>query len=772
MKKILFFFVVLALAINVNAAVPDVDFNWYVSGMKDINTNVFQSIIFNPNIVSTQDINSMMWRFDSDGNVNYFNYFLSSFFDTFTGTNGTVITTYNPNYARTTTGPSTTMTIQSNAFQLDAFNDGSSGGDTIRLNNYDLNKWDSNQEISFKIKSIAGNVDTARLGLGKQSDNITPVAYIDFGTGTTAVSCIGAGSGSTSFSANDIFKFSLGKTGTNTFNISCFKNDVIFSTANTNFGVESFKFMEQISSAGGTVTVVLDDLNLGNPIDFLDANINRDLNQNHTFSSVGIKNVCLTAGNNDGNFTHCRLLSVIEPIEVPKIIVFDKNITTGFGISDLNSFLVLQCDSNLSQVDYQVYLNGVLVYDQNNAPNTKVYSPISISNGTNNIIFTCRVSATVSSSETKIVKVYRIGFRVVNEKTGVPLSTYADFNLLRLTMDINNFFNFNAANGNYVMVSSLNPETLRLDVNYITIPPIETFKNFNLEVISPDENIDICVAQPYVNLSEQKFISSQKDAVIMRHTISNCYSIADYTKYSYNNLLSNNTATLNASYYLYYFDGSIRVLLTNIDGSAALIHNLQTLRLNRTDFNILITTDTVAVSPLYDPLTKNNVPNVLQIFYRSLESNNISLNLKIFNGATLLNEFTETINPNEIIWDWNYSTFGLLDSNMLRLVVTKTNATGKIDTFNHYFNISGVDYSGTLNPSIAILLGAVVLIFGMTIVSRQFAFGWWGVLIGLLAIGLVALAPGVWWLNVFMATCIVILLFNVLVYKNEASRVV
>ena len=57
-------------------------------------------------------------------------------------------------------------------------------------------------------------------------------------------------------------------------------------------------------------------------------------------------------------------------------------------------------------------------------------------------------------------------------------------------------------------------------------------------------------------------------------------------------------------------------------------------------------------------------------------------------------------------------------------------------------------------------------------VSPQFAFEWWGILIALVGLAVLAMAPAVWWVSFFQMTAIAIILYLFAIRKTSGAPVV
>lgn len=739
-KKLLVSILLLFFAQLATANLPVVDFSWYPSALVAGQDANFLATIVNDGNFPVY----LQWQFP-DGNTNYYSYHKDqnvSLQEDFSDGLAQGWTT-DPNvYIQNQRMISTKSNPQNDAYYpfFYPYND-------------DKN-WD------FSVRQLTRSGATGRIHF-MCTDTTTNNCYsVVFSSATMQITIQAENTilttlGSFSYDTNYDVKITY-RDG----NASVYLNNVYSGSAyNATIRDLNWFILANYTPSGGDANAVWDDINI---VSFKGNQIDKNVN-NKDFNSTST--VCLTGTNNFGSTTTCKEVSLSPWTEEPVITVFDLNKTNGFGITDQNAHLILNCDSNAPQVNYQVTWNGTIVLDQNLLPQQR-YLPVTIVNGKNTGTFTCTASNSFSDSETKAFNSYYVEFQLVQEKTGVPLVTYADFNRLRITAyDFNKFFDFNSASGNKVIFSSLTNDTLRLDINYLN--SLSTSKEFNLKILVPDANVKICVAQPYEQLYQQVFTSSSNtDGVILRQTFTDCYALADYTKYTQSSLYAAITTTIEGPYYLQFYDGNTKVMLTNIDGASAGAYNLQTLSLNQTKYSVDLVLDTLTVSPKVNVYTGVYDENVVQIFYYSPRGINESVTFRIYLGSTLLWSYTETNSPNRLLFDWDYSAYGLSDSNTMKIIVEKTSTLGDVNSKTYYFTLGGQVFSGTLDATVAAMIAILLIIFGLTFVSNQLAFGWFGMIVLLGGIFILALAPAFWWVTLLQFVFFIIIVWIALQNNN------
>lgn len=748
LKNIFFLFVAL-LSVSVYAAPPTVDFNF-----SPLIPTTLQTILFNPDITTSSDLHQLLWQFDTDGNVNYTSFSTYVLDDNFS--NGDINAPVNwhgegwtetgglltsPNgtddlvWAQLNQSFDVNLTWDWNTSTTGAAN--AAGYGCFARNNNSFGAG------GYSVWSRVG--ETIRFGTGCNAQSVLIDSGVTTVSGTTySIRVFRQMDGNWSFYVNGTYRGSAVNTS------SMDMNYVLFSTG------------------GVTSTFTIGDLNV------LKSNsVDEDRNESHIFVLPGNKTVCLTAQNNDGNSTTCKTVSVLNFNENPVISRFDYNVLTGLNVNDQNAHFILDCDSNATSANYSIILNGTEIYDFNSNLDIN-YLAFTAANGQNTATFTC-TTGSLSALETISFEVYNVTFYLVDEETGLQLTNFAPFTDLTGTdYNTGTVYDFKGASDSNVQLSSDGDTTFRLDINYTN--GVSIYKEYTMSVLVPDASPRLCVADlDNSGFAEQIFTSSQQDGFVVRHKINKCYAIAAYTTYSYLTGLENRTFTIDEPYVLYFFDGNVKTVLAELDGAIALTHSLLTLRLNQTQFDLSITGDTLAVSPLIQDDANNYDVNKMQVFYRSFDGENVSLTLKIYSDNTLLWTYTETQSPNLVLVTFDFNAFNLTDANVLKVVAEKTVIVDNepvVERLTHYFSISGIDYGGIFNPAIAVIFAVIVVIFGLTITSAKFAFGWWGILIVLLGLAIIGLGPMVWWAKFMSAILLIILAYVMMVYKNETSRVI
>lgn len=475
-----------------------------------------------------------------------------------------------------------------------------------------------------------------------------------------------------------------------------------------------------------------------------------------------------SSDNFDTNEATKTLAFTITPDTVAPTITFSTTALYGFTSSFSVNFSLNCVDDRNDLMRYDVNRNDTnnvyTVQDYNNATKT---GTVVLSGGWTTLTGSCTDASGNQSTEDSN-SIFAILFKLVNESTGAILS-YSDVNsmvsqALAYTYDGNYSYDFNATATSQAYFFS-SSTVVRFDFTYKDADETRVSREVDFEYLDANANIGICLA-PFQQFYEQIFVSSQIKPVIVYNDFAKCYNLASSTKFAYENALSTKALTIAKPYYVYTYSNGVKSLLALIDGTVASVINIDVLEFNQNTYDIALAYDTVVFQPLFNSSTGLYDTNTIQIFYKSLKGTNTAASFNIYNGATLLWSYAELTDFDEFLVSFYYGDMNISDANMLRLELTITNSEGTTTT-DYYFTITGASYQGLLNPFLALLLAFGLLFVGLTLVAYRYAMGWFGLILGASAIGILALAPGYWYIRFAQAIVLIIIVFIVLIYKSE-----
>jgi len=207
--------------------------------------------------------------------------------------------------------------------------------------------------------------------------------------------------------------------------------------------------------------------------------------------------------------------------------------------------------------------------------------------------------------------------------------------------------------------------------------------------------------------------------------------------------------TRSANYYLYILDSAgNKIFLASIDGSTASSIDLDMLRYTAPATEISIGADIVGIAK-----TGNET---IYFHYENTKNDNTEVTVSIYDGDDIVFTHTEVDNPNDFSRYFCYSTLTLKDD-ILNFVITKKTTDGSTYTISRYFNLEGK--VGSLEYHFAIFVAVGILLFSLTIVAKNAALGWFGVLASILSLAFLSFAVATWEVLLFQAVIAIILMF-------------
>lgn len=450
----------------------------------------------------------------------------------------------------------------------------------------------------------------------------------------------------------------------------------------------------------------------------------------------------------------------------PTITLFDYSSTLGWS-PDANGSIRLQCaDStgnslyDYNSVRYKIQNNDVNLFTGDLNKNTIKAPDSNFFDGLNQIYVECRDLAYNIDSDTNSANIRVKKFALVNEQTGLDFNVLSVSGLVARSYATNQTFDFKANNkSNRYFLSSAN-DTIRFDANYFDGTPI--FREFNLDLLFDVNTVPVCMAT--LQTFYQILLSSaQPRGVRVVNSQTNCFSMADYTKYAYQGSLINTVYAINAPYYMYSVDIAKQTtsLLALIDGTKVNTINLDIVIFNGESSSFPIDGEGIA--------TRQTGTSTMQIYYSNIKGDNNSVSFTIYDGDVNIFTFSNSTTPNSVFITFDYSTLGSIDSNSLKIVATSIKQDGSTKTFTQFFfpGVPTVGVNATNSGTIFIILGLFIFVMAVSIVAAKFAFGWFGLFAGAFALMIFGFAANVWYVQLISGVILVSIAYMAFVYKDE-----
>ena len=441
----------------------------------------------------------------------------------------------------------------------------------------------------------------------------------------------------------------------------------------------------------------------------------------------------------------------------PPTITISYNFTYGFR-SNIQEQVNFSVSDSISPIQFCDLIINSQSYENVSFGNNQTSYNFNLIDGYNEFKATCKdlVNNQASNSSTK--KVWLKKFILIEEDSGNTFSSFGEMDTLRaISEKTQEIYDFLDKNDTEIYFASPEVDVIRFEKRYADSPNDLLYIDLNLDLIESETRI--CVAKPQT-FYEIVFYSSTNKPIAVKNNLGQCYVLADYTKYAYQDALMAKAYTIKSLYYLYTYDNNQKVFLATIDGSVATSVALDVLESTQKSYTFSLTTDDISISKYTN--------TTLKIYYKNLNNDNSRVEIQILDGSNVIFSHTETENPNEFTLYFDYSTLNL-QNNLLKIVLTKYRNDGSISTISRVFNLSGA--SGLLHPMIAIAFSTILIFFSLTFVAIRYVFGWFGMISLIVALAITTLAPPTPELTLIQVLIIIMLVFIALIYKEEHAKV-
>lgn len=434
------------------------------------------------------------------------------------------------------------------------------------------------------------------------------------------------------------------------------------------------------------------------------------------------------------------------------------NFSEGFVNPTIN--ITAQCNNSINNsVNMLLTFNGAILFNGSKTANTTQTNQTSLSFGTNTATVVCRDFLN-SSTTTYSQVIYIAQISLIDERTNAAFNV-ANVTSAKIYLDNNNTVYDLKAVGNKSSVNFTQTidTKLRVQLGYADGRIITRY--IDISLLTGD--IRICADTSDVTFYEQLIISATNQPVFLKSVYANCFIAADYTRFAYQDSNSLKAYTIDNLYYLYKYENGNQVLLASVDGTTQTYINIDTLEFSQQAYNFNVIEDAVAFKKISN--------TTVEIYYRNARNDNTALTVTITNADTNEVYFTSSsfTDPNEFTLYFDYSTLsGINSSTVFKITLEKTKSTGTTDILRKYFNTGGS--SGKFRAGFIIIFQILILLFGLTFTAARDTFGWFGVFICLLGIGLSAFTIATWYSKVLLAVYLILLAYNFILMTQQNYR--
>lgn len=325
------------------------------------------------------------------------------------------------------------------------------------------------------------------------------------------------------------------------------------------------------------------------------------------------------------------------------------------------------------------------------------------------------------------------------------------------------FVNLTGSSSPYYNVTTnlTNTGKLRMVLEEYEQDNINTVTRFlDLEIMGDDRRI--CVNDEDITHYEQLIYSGAMKSAKMLNIYSDCVTVADYTRFGYQDSLSLRAFSIDTLYKI----ESEGVTLSSIDGSVPTTINLDALIYQRDVFDLSLTSDSMAISEY------ENSNTTVEIYYNNLAADNIqgAINITRLDTDTIVYQDLDINTPNEftLLFDWT-TLSNVTNATTFKVDLSLISENDKRSSIRKYFNIFAD--SGFMRPQFVMALSIILAVFGLTFVSTRTTFSWFGVFIMLGAIIILTLGVITWYVLALMGIELIALIYIsiVMVQKNWAA---
>lgn len=348
---------------------------------------------------------------------------------------------------------------------------------------------------------------------------------------------------------------------------------------------------------------------------------------------------------------------------------------------------------------------------------------------------------------------------LIDERTGMGFDVLNLSSVILYYEDNRTAFDFKSNSTNTLNFSALDSYKTRLELKYASGSIVTRY--INLGMID-DTEIRICANVEGVTHYEQIVTSIEERQVLFKNVYSNCYVAADYTRFGYESSKALKAYTIDSLYYLYSEnqEGNI-ILLTSLDGSIQTEINLDIL-LYQTEIQIpSIKSDALVAEKIEE--------GVIRIYYIDSANDNTEAQLTITDSSTSTSylDTSDFSNPNNITYLFYPFAVGLTNTSNIKITLVTTDADGEHEEILY---MSAQAQPKIFNSKLAVMISIAFLFFGFTIASTENTFSYFGVIMLLISIGILAFAQMEWYILFLLAIEIIILIWVVFIITQKTPE--
>jgi hypothetical protein len=342
---------------------------------------------------------------------------------------------------------------------------------------------------------------------------------------------------------------------------------------------------------------------------------------------------------------------------------------------------------------------------------------------------------------------------LMNEKTGRPF-VVSNLTSARIWVDGNStYYDLKTNNRNNITYFSNNFNKLRVELGYKD----GTFINRYIDISLLGSTVQVCANNQTIPHYDQFIISGSSKPVEIQNSFFNCYIIADYTRFGYQDGNFILASTSDTNYNIYGYVNGIRTFLSSLDGKVSTNIYLDSLLLGIQQVEAVLSGSGLSIRKREGA---NGVDTkIIDISYLNIIDHITSSNITIYrrdNDAIVLSQSSFANSSN---WSIAFNYAGLLgiSNNTVFEAVIKNVVAGSVKTVTATFTTNlGVP---VLESALGFTVAFLLLIFGLTLTKASTALGFFGGIITVSATAILAFTEKTWYVNLLLAVTIVIIIY-------------
>jgi hypothetical protein len=437
--------------------------------------------------------------------------------------------------------------------------------------------------------------------------------------------------------------------------------------------------------------------------------------------------------------------------------ITNLNLSSFIGFNSNNPFITLRCiDTQSPNLTYSLDLNEVNLFFNATLNNTLFnYSLANTPFYSYEFTYKCG-DYFGNTTQTLNGNLYRSVIYLIDEKNNSLFDVRNITGALIYFDDNSSYYNFKQYNTSAVNITTISSSKIRIELTYaagIILRYIDT-SLFN-------ESIRVCANKEGVTHYQQLAYSVEERSIKIKNIFSKCYVTGDQTRFAYQDSKSLKFYTIDSTYELYTTSDSVDTYLAVIDGGLQSLFNIDALVFRTTQYTVNTKGEALSVQ-------KSTTSNESIIYYKNLNNDTKSASLLIKRMDTRATIYTQTefSNPNEWLLYFNYMSFtNITDNTLFYIELTTTKNDGTVDTIKYYFNNLGK--TGQLKPEIAFIVALILIIFGLTFASAKVTLSWFGIVVEVIALILLALSTWEWYILLLMFSDVILIVYTFIIMGNQ-----